>query len=104
MATSYNADWAGDLAGVGAADATKGAVKPTIARRFYDALVLSRQRTAEREIEAYIARHGGVMLHAEVNQPRPREQHHDQHHGRRQPCEVPLRNEPLHRTLPVCPT
>ena len=61
MATSYNADWAGDLAGVGAADATKGAVKPNIARRFYDALVQSRQRTAEREIEAYIARHGGVM-------------------------------------------
>ena len=61
MATSYNADWAGDLAGVGAADATKGAIKPSLARRFYDALVQSRQRTAEREIEAYIARHGGVM-------------------------------------------
>ena len=61
MATSYNADWAGDLAGAGAANAAQGRSKSGIFKRFMAALMLSRQRSAEREIEAYVARHGGVL-------------------------------------------
>ena len=61
MATSFNADWAGDLAGNGAADATRSVAKPSVFRRVLNALVESRQRAAEREIEAYINRHGGTL-------------------------------------------
>jgi hypothetical protein len=61
MATSHNADWAGDLVGVGAANATQTHSKPGIFQRFVEAIKLSRQRAAEREIEAFVARNGGVL-------------------------------------------
>ena len=61
MATTHNADWAGDLAGVGAANATEANPKRSVFRRFLAVLMESRQRAAEREIEAYVARNGGVL-------------------------------------------
>jgi hypothetical protein len=61
MATTNNADWAGDLVGVDAANATHGSTKPNLFARFLNTLMESRQRAAEREIEAYVARHGGVL-------------------------------------------
>ncbi len=61
MATTHNADWAGDLAGVGAANATRTNANPGIFKRFLGVLMEPRQRAAEREIGAYVARHGGVL-------------------------------------------
>jgi hypothetical protein len=61
MATSYDADWAGDLAAAPSVITTRKPVKAGFFKRFYAAMIASRQRTAEREIERYIAARGGVI-------------------------------------------
>jgi hypothetical protein len=57
MATTFSSA----LAPSSTVDATDGAPRAGLFRRFFDALVESRQRTAEREIERFIERNGGVL-------------------------------------------
>ena len=48
-----------------------------------------------------LARYGGMVLHAQVDQPRSGEQHHDQHHHRGQPPKLRFRIELLTAPYPM---
>lgn len=57
MATTFTAD----LASTERTEVTVAASRPGLFKRFVAALIASRERAAEREIERYIAMHGGVL-------------------------------------------
>ena len=57
MATSFTAD----IVSVGAADTAAVPSRPGFFKRFVTALIEARERAAEREIERYIATHGGML-------------------------------------------
>ena len=50
-----------DLAAAEPANASKTPARQGYMKRFMTALIEARQRSAEREIERYIAMHGGVL-------------------------------------------
>ena len=49
------------IAATAAIEATEKVRRQPFWRRAFDAIIASQQRRAEREIEAYLARHGGVF-------------------------------------------
>jgi hypothetical protein len=57
MATTFNTA----LEAANAVETTATASRPNLLARFWTALVESRHRAAEREIERYITMHGGVL-------------------------------------------
>ena len=57
MATSFTAD----IVSAGTIHTADAPTRPSFFKRFVTALIEARERAAEREIERYIAAHGGML-------------------------------------------